>query len=538
MPQTSIVMSMKTGRDDALLRQLPSWVPVLGRRVVLIQGQRPGHRLYFHCCCSLKPVRVTASKPSAGWDDATAAGMLRDAVISQHESCADRGGASTKAPPTERELQMQGVVKCTKRKLAASESKNELLQAKVADATAAKKSCTEAKRQNTIADARRVDVDPANTQGFTPANKSTAVHAPMTGMVDSIKYWAGGSLEKVFELLFAMMAAFGLKERVAEELKAEAEGTNAEIVSRLHDSVQILKCCNSEEQRQQYRVVLTAAAPESAAKCDNTGMGSKFADALEVNRKSVPYLECIEKRAEITAAAEIHKREVAVGDHVDCKHGTGTLVEYSGPNEPCAVRICIGDIEHIAQFDYAKKGQKGASVRHAAISFAHQPRAERKDKLLDHVKKQVQTHYESHCAVSPCAKHKMRKRMGVGCYITAQMLILLTTMAALYSAFETAHPALFVDDAASRVSFSAFKVVPRCGYRSFECVVCRNYAHGTCGLPSTRAACARAVRTLGVTRRGWLMPLSCSLTLLLETCPVPQVMVMMQVITVVDLQLT
>lgn len=185
----------------------------------------------------------------------------------------------------------------------ASESKNELLLEKVTDAAATKKSCSEAKRQFTNADARRVDVDPANTQEFTPANKFTAVHSPTTGMVDCVKYWAGGSLQKVFELLLALMTAFGLKERMTEELKAEDEGTCAEIVSQLHDSVQILKCCSSEEQRQQLRVVLTAAAPKAAAKCDNTGMGNKFADAFELHRKSVPYLECIEKRAEITAAA-------------------------------------------------------------------------------------------------------------------------------------------------------------------------------------------------------------------------------------------
>ena len=75
-------------------------------------------------------------------------------------------------------------------------------------------------------------------------------------------------------------------------------------------------------------MVLTAAlaAPESAGKCDKAGMGSKFADVLEVNPKSVPYLDSIAKRAEIDAAAKIQKRQVAVGDidRVDCKHGTGT----------------------------------------------------------------------------------------------------------------------------------------------------------------------------------------------------------------------
>ena len=53
----------------------------------------------------------------------------------------------------------------------------------------------------------------------------------MTGVVDCVKHWAGGSLQKVFELLLALMTAFGLKERMTEELKAEAEGNCAESVS-------------------------------------------------------------------------------------------------------------------------------------------------------------------------------------------------------------------------------------------------------------------------------------------------------------------
>jgi hypothetical protein len=328
-----------------------------------------------------------------------------------------------------------------KRKAVCVESALDRANAKALRAADAVESQAEHKRQETLGDSRRVEVGKANQEGFTARNKSNALNAERTGILACIKYWAQGSAQKVFELVMAIMTTFGLKERVADELGVEVAGTNAAIVTRLHDSVQILKACSSEEQRQQYRVLLTAAAPEKAQRTDSTGMGNKFADALQVNRKSVPYLDSIAKRAEIDDAAKIQKREIAVGDQVACKHGTGTLAEYSGPDGPCAVKMCLGDVEHISRFDRAKKGPGGGSIRHATISFAHKPRSERKDRIQDHVKKQVQTHYESHCAVSPCAKHKMRKRLGVGCYITAQMMILLTTMAALYSSFETAHRA-------------------------------------------------------------------------------------------------
>jgi len=80
------------------------------------------------------------------------------------------------------------------------------------------------------------------------------MHADRTGLKATVLYWAGGSIEKVFELLLAVMAAFGLRQRMADELKVQAEGTSASIVSRLRGALAILQGCKNEEQRQHYRV--------------------------------------------------------------------------------------------------------------------------------------------------------------------------------------------------------------------------------------------------------------------------------------------
>ena len=158
-------------------------------------------------------------------------------------------------------------------------------------------------------------------------------------------YWAGGSIEKVFQLLLAVLAAFGLRQRMADELEVELNATNAQVTSSINGAVQILKACESEEQRQQYRVVMTAAAPPLVKKGDHSGQQSDVADAIGVNRKSVPYMESVQKRKAIEAAAAARKKPIAVGDTVCCKHGTGTLVEYNGPDNPCAVKICVDDHE-------------------------------------------------------------------------------------------------------------------------------------------------------------------------------------------------
>ena len=214
-----------------------------------------------------------------------------------------------------------------------------------------------------------------------------------TGLKATVLYWADGSIEKVFQLLLAVLAAFGLRQRMTDELEVELNATNAQVTSSINGAVQILKACESEEQRQQYRIVMTAAAPPLVKKGDHSGLQSDVADVIGVNRKSVPYMESVQKRKAIDAAAAARKNPIAVGDTVCCKHGTCTLVEYSGPDNPCAVKICVDDHEHISNFDHAKKSTKkspgGGSIRHAPVSFAHDGRKARKDKLPDYVKKQV-----------------------------------------------------------------------------------------------------------------------------------------------------
>jgi hypothetical protein len=316
MEQTSIRASMGSARDLPMLSALPAWVD---RRSCMISEPPGSVRLAFYCCCSVKKVRCTVKVGRSAQESAT---KLADKVQAAHSACQpivnDRG--TTDAPPAPaadpsvRAKQLEATILSQKRKVVCVESALDRANAKAVRGANAVQSQAEHKRQESIGDSRRVKVDQANKEGFTPANKSTALNAERTGILACIRYWAQGSVQKVFELVMAIMTTFGLKERVADELGVEAVGTNAAIVTRLHDSVQILKACSSEEQRQQYRVLLTAAAPEKAHRTDSTGMGNKFADALQVNRKSVPYLDSIAKRAEIDDAAKIQKREIAFGD--------------------------------------------------------------------------------------------------------------------------------------------------------------------------------------------------------------------------------
>ena len=70
--------------------------------------------------------------------------------------------------------------------------------------------------------------------------------------------------------MVSLIKRFGLHDALRNELYAEHVKTDAYIVDRAREALQVLKQCGSEEQRQHYRVGLTILAPQAA----------KFGDSL------------------------------------------------------------------------------------------------------------------------------------------------------------------------------------------------------------------------------------------------------------------
>ena len=274
--------------------------------------------------------------------------------------------------------------------------------AKAADAT---KAAIDRKRQESKASARRIEVDATNEEPLSTDDLSTAKLFEATVVMDTIKYWAQGSVAAVLQLVMMLISSFGLESQVAAELGAELDQRNLYIVNRANAALQILKQCRTKEQRQHYRIVQTALAPEKVEHRDNQGMGTRVAAALGVSRQGAPFCDhdSVDVRAEIDAAAAVMDRPVVVGDSVICRHGTGTLTSCAGPDDPCAVEIKIGDVVHTSKFKHLvgkKKGRHGKKtgsgymkgsgrVRRCPISFSHKMRAERKDRVSDSIQDKV-----------------------------------------------------------------------------------------------------------------------------------------------------
>ena len=69
--------------------------------------------------------------------------------------------------------------------------------------------------------------------------------------------------------------------QVVDKLGVRANKTDRYIVDRLRDALQILKRTDVEQQRLEYRIVLTAIAPHKAGERQN-GLGREYGDRLKV----------------------------------------------------------------------------------------------------------------------------------------------------------------------------------------------------------------------------------------------------------------
>ena len=70
-----------------------------------------------------------------------------------------------------------------------------------------------------------------------------------------------------------------------DKLGLRANETDKYLVDRLRDALQILKRTDGEQQRLEYRVVLTAIAPQKVGARQN-GMGREYENRLNVTDRS------------------------------------------------------------------------------------------------------------------------------------------------------------------------------------------------------------------------------------------------------------
>ena len=208
--------------------------------------------------------------------------------------------------------------------------------------------------------------------------------ADETGMMDTLRYWCQGSEEKALQLVMAQIKELGLRDRVVDALGLKQNEDHLCVIGRLKAAISSLKQCRNEQQRQEYRLLLAAIAPEKGER-----MNDRVANAVGARRGGAPFLDAIDRRVIIDQAIALQNVPIGVGDRVMCRHGEGLLVEYSGLNSPCAVEITIEGYVHISKFTSAGKAKGGGRLQRVPVSFACEARMTRCDALHADLKEKV-----------------------------------------------------------------------------------------------------------------------------------------------------
>jgi hypothetical protein len=364
----------KEDRKNSLLKRTPEW---LDRETCAVSERKDGKNidLTYYCpgCssvkkCSTHTVYLGQSKKTLD--------QIQDIIAEKVQSKHGKHNHTHEAPQEPSTQRLQHIATDAKRKVAAMESKVATAELQVKKAKSAVQAQEQAQRLHSRATDRRVEISAAGGAEFQPANKSTAMLADGTGMVDSVKYWAEGSRKKALQLVTSLVKHFSFHDDIVQEFRLAENDTNAYIVDRIQAAIAVLKQCSSEEQREQYHVILTALAPEPGKRFE-----ARVATAVGARRGGAPFKAAMKKRVEIDAAVVSQKKPLGVGDTVTCRHGEGTLVQYSSAQEPAAMEITHGDHKHTSRFSCASRGKGGGRIRHVPISFAPDPRAERCDVL-------------------------------------------------------------------------------------------------------------------------------------------------------------
>ena len=291
---------VKGSEEDGIEAALPSWVPRAG--LTIPENRTTQYRIRWNCPCHGR-VKTDYIRPAAGATHEQMVQRLVQKVIAEHGICCQHEAADP-TPPEEAAAATIAALQQDKDRLKAKkrqlDSEVEVLNAKIRKAAAATAAQKELKRQTARADGRRLDFDPEITDQFDDADKSTAMLSKCSGLVDTLKYWCQGSEEKLLQLVLAQIRHFKLEQLVADELDARQSTrdarrhrTNENIVSRARAAIQELKRCQSESQRREYRIVLTALAPELVRRGDTRGMGSRVAAALGLSQGNKVFKGCI-----------------------------------------------------------------------------------------------------------------------------------------------------------------------------------------------------------------------------------------------------
>ena len=285
-------------------------------------------------------------------------------------------------------------------------------------------------------------------------------HNSRQGLVGAVRYWANGSHENVAAMLLGLINEFDVKDAIRAKLfqKASRQAeTDRLIADRLVEALEVLKGCQTEQQRKDYLLALSLVAPPRAAERSGEGLARRFAGRLRVSRgkrskkrgeRPYAFETSIERRATFDEAKTRWSLPVGpptngqqralvpdallVGEKVLTYNGPAELTRFT-EDGGCVVTYRVGDT--FGERSYTKcYGKEAGSARLQRIppSLTPPPREE-KNGVGYAEQKQILDHLGTIAPTSSSQRDVMRRRLGPFTIEEKPAFILSDTQEGMYA---------------------------------------------------------------------------------------------------------
>ena len=265
-------------------------------------------------------------------------------------------------------------------------------------------------------------------------------HNSRQGLVGAVQYWADGSRTNVVHMLLGLIQEFGVAEDIRGKLfqksRREAE-TDRIIVDRLVDALDVLKGCQTEQQRKDYLLALALVAPPRASERTSDGCARRIAARLRVSRgkrskrrgqRPYAFETATERRTAFDTAKARYSLPVGpllngqqralvpdalqVGEKVLTHNGPAELTRFT-EDGGCVVTYRVGDDYAERKYsDCYSKAKGSARLRRMPPSLSTLARATSALSIPDSTRKAILDHFSSTCPTSPSTRDVMRRRVG------------------------------------------------------------------------------------------------------------------------------
>ena len=266
-------------------------------------------------------------------------------------------------------------------------------------------------------------------------------HNSRQGLVGAVQYWAAGSRRNVVSMLLGLINHFEVTDEIRQALFRKARRhaeTDTYIVDRLVAVIDILKGCQTEQQRRDFRLALALVAPTRVASGDHEGMARRVSARLRVQRgkrskkrgeRPYAFEAATSSRADFDQqAARFHvaagplcpgQHHALVGEPLQAgervltqNNGEAELARFTGTGG-CVLVFRAGDTFKEVEFKGCYgKGKGSAGLRRIPPSLSASPRKVSSAAISDATRLAILEHVRSIAPTSPHTRDVMRRHVG------------------------------------------------------------------------------------------------------------------------------